>query len=84
MTVTYVCNIIGKFMGGWLIDASNRPTFVFIIFTFLAAGATFVTTLFPSFVLLIIFWPLCRLFTTVSPASSPSNNILPIRLVKWR
>lgn len=69
MTVTYVCNIIGKFLGGWLIDASNKPKFVFVIFTFLAGGATFITTLFPSYILLIVFWPICRLFTTVQAIS---------------
>jgi len=69
MSLTYVMNIIGKFAGGWLIDRSNRPTFGFVTFIILAALATFVTTLLPTYTMLLIFWPVSRLFTTIGKMS---------------
>jgi nitrate/nitrite transporter NarK len=60
-------------MGGWLIDSSDRPRLIFCVFIFLAAGSTFVTTLFPSYGIFLVFWPLTRLFTTVFPTLNLSQ-----------
>lgn len=65
LTSSYVCNSIGKVVGGFFIDYTGRPKFSFVLFLLLTCCCALAATFAPTFTPIFILWSASRLFTTI-------------------
>lgn len=64
MIGTYIMNFIGKFIGGWLIDYTNKPKLVFVSMFIAACVVTLICTATTDYIPIFVLWNSSRIFTT--------------------
>ena len=65
LSATYAMNILGKPLGGLLIDYFNRPKSIFVACIFITAICAIVVTFIPVYYGIFAVWCLTRLFTSM-------------------